>query len=203
MMIESIAAIALAFLLGSFPTAYVLGRFLARTDVRQHGSGNPGALNAYRRLGKTAGLLVLAIDAGKGALALYIGQQIGAPGIAIYVAAVAIVLGHNFSPFLGFKGGKGAATALGISAFVLWQLTAITIGVGAVLFLVTRRPVLTMTGVFLVLNALTIATGQTLGLILVCLILTFVVGSTHFFRQYPQFMSAIRQRQWRRLMSIE
>ena len=131
-MIESIAAIALAFLLGSFPTAFVLGRLLHRTDVRQHGSGNPGALNAYRQLGKAAGLLVLAIDAGKGALALFIGERIGAPNFAIYVAAVAIVLGHNYSPFLGFKGGKGAATALGISVFVLWKLTVIAAGVGAI-----------------------------------------------------------------------
>ena len=203
MMIESIAAIALAFLLGSLPTAYVLGRLLGRTDVRQHGSGNDGALNAYRQLGKGSGLLVLAIDAGKGALALYIGQRIGAPDIAIYVAAVTIVLGHNFSPFLGFKGGKGAATALGISAFVLWQLTAITAGVGVILFLITRHPVWTMTGEFVALNALTIGTGQTIGLIVVCLVLTFIVGGTHFFRQYPQFMSAIRHRRWRRLMSIE
>ena len=202
-MIESIAAIALAFLLGSFPTAFVLGRLLHRTDVRQHGSGNPGALNAYRQLGKAAGLLVLAIDAGKGALALFIGERIGAPNFAIYVAAVAIVLGHNYSPFLGFKGGKGAATALGISVFVLWKLTVIAAGVGAIVFLVTRHPVWTMTEVFVALNALTIGTGQTLGLIVVCLILTFVVAGTHFSRQYPQLISAIRQRQWRRFMSIE
>ena len=200
---ESAITIVLAFLLGAFPTAYVVGRRLKATDIRGLGSQNPGALNAYRQLGKGAGLLVLVVDTGKGALAIFVGQRLGAPDVTLYLAALVATLGHNFSPFLRFRGGKGAATVLGISAIMLWQITAITVAVGAVLLAVTRHAVWSMAGVLLLLNALTIGTGQTLGQIVICLVLSFVVGGTHFLRRYPDLLPAVRQKQWRRFMSIE
>lgn len=200
---DTAITVALAFAMGSFPTAYVLGRVLTGADIRRSGSRNPGALNAYRRLGKAAGLMVLLVDAGKGALAVFIGQRLGVPAVTLYVAALAATLGHNFTPFLRFRGGKGAATVLGISAIMLWQITAVTVGVGAVLFAATRHAVWSMTGVFLLLNALTIGTAQPLGLILLCLGLSFIVAGTHFVRQHPELAVALRQRQWRRFMSVE
>ena len=200
---ESAITIVLAFLLGAFPTAYVVGRRLKATDIRGLGSQKTGALNAYRQLGKGAGLLVLVVDTGKGALAIFVGQRLGAPDVTLYLAALVATLGHNFSPFLRFRGGKGAATVLGISAIMLWQITAITVAVGAVLLAVTRHAVWFMAGVLLLLNALTIGTGQTLGQIVICLVLSFVVGGTHFLRRYPDLLPAVRQKQWRRFMSIE
>ena len=142
--------IALAYLMGAFPTAFLLGRRLKGVDIRHHGSRNPGALNAYRQLGRKAGLLVLVVDTGKGALAIFLGQRLGAPDTALYLAAVAATVGHNFSPVLRFRGGKGAATVLGISALMLWQITAVTVAFGVVLFALTRRAVWALTGVFLV-----------------------------------------------------
>lgn len=200
---QAAITVALAYLMGAFPTAYLLGRFLTGLDIRSIGSRNPGALNAYRQLGKGVGLLVLIADAGKGALAIFVGQRLGAPDVALYAAALAVTLGHNFSPFLRFRGGKGAAVVLGISAIMLWQITAITAVVGAVLFAFTRHVVWSMTGVFLLLNALTIGTAQPVGLISLCIALSFIVGGTHILRQYPQLLLALRQRQWRRFMSIE
>ena len=200
---ESIITVALAFLLGSFPTAYVLGRRLKAVDMRTVGSRNPGALNAYRQLGKTAALLILVIDTGKGALAVFAGQRLGVPDTTLYFAAGVATLGHNFSPFLRFRGGKGAATVLGISAIMLWQITAVTIGFGALLFVATRHAVLSLTGVFLLLNALTIGTSQPLGAILLCLALSLVVAGTHVFRRYPQLLPAVRNRQWRSFMDVE
>ena len=132
-MTETIATLILAALLGSLPTAYLLGRYVKGIDIRSVGSKNPGAVNAARSLGKGLGLLVLIVDAGKGALAVFIGQRLGAAEIALYLSAVLATLGHNFSPFLGFRGGKGGATVLGISALMLWQITAITVVAGAVL----------------------------------------------------------------------
>lgn len=200
-MTEIIVTLLLAFLLGSLPTAYLLGRYVKGIDIRKVGSKNPGAVNAARTLGKGLGLLVLIMDAGKGALAVFIGQRLGAAELALYASAVIATLGHNFSPFLGFRGGKGGATVLGISALMLWQITTITVVFGAVLFAVTRHPVWSLTGVFLLLNVLTIFTGQTLGLIVLCLVLSFIVAGTHLYRQHPSLIPAIRSGDWRRFMS--
>ena len=200
---ETATTLTLAYLMGALPTAYLLGRYLRRVDIRGLGTENVGALNAYRQLGRGLGAVVLAVDTGKGAAAVLLGQALGAANEALYFAALLVVLGHNFSPFVGFKGGKGGATVLGISAVMLWQITAITVGVGAILFAVTRHPVWSMTGVFVLLNALTIGTSQSLGQILICLVLSIMVAGTHFLRRYPQILPAVRRRDWRMFMSIE
>ncbi len=200
---ESVIVIALGFLLGAFPTAYILGRLLKGVDMRQVGTQNPGTLNSIRELGKGPGILVFVIDTGKGAVAVFIGQRIGAPDFALYTAAFLSVIGHSYSPFLGFRGGKGAATALGVSDFMLWQITLISIGVGLVIFAVKRHAVWSVTGVFIMINALTIATSQAVGLIILCLIISLVVAGIHVARQYPQLATAVRHRQWRRFLCIE
>ena len=202
-MLESVLIVSFAYLIGSLPTAYLVGRAISGIDIRQSGSQNPGALNAYRQMGKAAGLFVLLFDAGKGALAIFVGQQIGAPDIAIYTSAVVATLGHNFSPFLKFKGGKGAAIVLGISAIMLWQLTAITVVFGGALFALTRHALWSMVGVLVLLNSLTIVTSQTLGQIVVCASLTAIVAGTHLYRQHPDLLVALRHRNWRKFMSIE
>jgi glycerol-3-phosphate acyltransferase PlsY len=192
-----------AFLLGSIPTAYVLARLAKDTDIRRSGSGNVGALNAYRQLGKRAGVLVLALDAGKGALAVYLGMILDVPDVVVYGAAILATLGHNFSPFLNFRGGRGAATVLGISVVALWGITLISMGFGAIVFAATRHALWSILGVFVLLNTLTIATAQSAGLISLCLVLSMVVGGTYLWRRYPHISSALRHRQWRRLMTIE
>ena len=200
---ESTIVIAVAYLMGAFPTGYLVGRHLGRLDIHGVGSRNPGALNTYRQFGKAAGLAVLAMDTGKGASAIFLGQRLGVPGIALYLAALAATLDHNFSPFVQFRGGKGAATVLGISAIMLWQVTAITVAVGAVLFALTRHPVWSLTAVFVLLNVLTIATAQPVGLIVICIVLSLLVAGTHLLRQYSQLKPLVGQRQWRKFMGVE
>ena len=200
---ESLAVAFIAFLLGSVPTAFLMGRALKGIDVREGGSGNSGAVNAGRQLGKGIGALVLLIDAGKGVPALLIGQALGVPVLTLYISAVLVVVGHNYSPFLGFRGGKGAATVLGMSALMLWQITAISVLFGAVILLITRRAVWTMAAVFVLLNALTIVTAQGPGLIILCLVLSFLVAATHFSRQRADLMPALKTRNWRRIMSTD
>jgi len=202
-MIETVIGLVIAYALGSVPTSFIMGRVFGRLDIRDAGSGNAGALNTYRHLGKGAGLVVLVVDSSKGALAVVISQWLGVPVLAVYASAVLATLGHNFSPFLGFKGGKGAATVLGISALMLWQLTAITVVFGGVLYVSTRHAVWSMTGVFVLLNGLTIGTFQAPGQIVLCLLLSLLVAGTHFWRQYPQIALVVRERQWRRFMNIE
>jgi acyl phosphate:glycerol-3-phosphate acyltransferase len=127
-----------AFLIGSIPFGYIIGRFFFRTDIRSQGSGNIGAMNALRTLGKAGAVAVLLLDALKGfgptlwALRFFAGhldlegfppsEQI----IAAIVAAGA-VFGHCFSPWLRFRGGKGVATSFGAIFALSWPA-----GLGAV-----------------------------------------------------------------------
>lgn len=202
-LLDSSAIVLLAYLLGSIPTAYIIGRCLRGIDIRSVGSGNSGAMNAGRQLGKIAGVIVLAIDTSKGAVAILIGQQFGVPVITLYIAALAAALGHNFSPFLKFRGGKGAATVLGISMLMLWQLTTISIVLGVIVIALTRHVVWSMTVIFVALNVLTIATGQPLGQIMLCILLSLLVAGTHFVRQRSQLIPALMDRDWRRFMKVE
>ena len=103
-------------------------------------------MNAVQHLGKAVGLTVLGVDAGKGILAVVIAQQMSVTDTWVYVSAFAVTMGHNFTPALKFKGGKGAATVLGISAFMLWQLTAISAAFGLVILVIFRHPVWAVTG---------------------------------------------------------
>ncbi len=105
-----------SYFLGSIPTAYIFGKTLKGIDIRQHGSGNVGATNAFRILGKTAGTLVLVLDILKGALAIVVvGNLFGFDKVFLRVLlGVMVVVGHNWTVFLQFKGGKGIATSLGV-----------------------------------------------------------------------------------------
>jgi len=107
-----------AFLLGSIPVGLLVAR-LKHIDIRSEGSGNIGATNVARTLGRTAGLVTLAGDCGKGYLACWLAaKMLGAPW-QIAGAALLAFLGHVFSLFLKFKGGKGIATGLGIYLFMM------------------------------------------------------------------------------------
>lgn len=201
--LASIGVAALAYLLGSIPTAYLVGRRLRGIDIRSVGSGNPGAANATMQLGKRAGAFVLAVDAGKGVIAILIGQRLGVSDTALYIAAFLAVVGHNFSPFVGFRGGKGAATVLGISMLMLWEITAISGAVGVLIGAAARHIVIGMAGVFITLNALTIATGQPLGQIALCIALSLLVAGTHLWRERDALTAAVAKRDWRGFMRIQ
>ena len=109
-----------AYLLGSFPSGYVIGRARG-VDLRREGSGNIGATNALRVLGKKWGYLCFVLDIGKGALAVCLAKSVVAPAFDLVptqagiVAAVGALLGHTFPVWLKFKGGKGIATSGGIA----------------------------------------------------------------------------------------
>jgi glycerol-3-phosphate acyltransferase PlsY len=104
-----------AYLLGAIPTSYVVARLVAGTDLRQHGSKNLGATNLYRLLGWKAALPVAAFDVAKGAAPVLAYLAITRePSWWALVVGSAAVVGHAFSPFVSFKGGKGVATATGV-----------------------------------------------------------------------------------------
>jgi acyl phosphate:glycerol-3-phosphate acyltransferase len=121
----SIAVILLAFLCGSLPFSVWLGKIMLGLDVRKYGDGNPGAANAFRTGNKLVGPLVLLLDISKAAAPVgwaYFNLDIR--GIPMVLIAVAPILGHVFSPFLGFRGGKALATALGVwIGLTVWKLS--------------------------------------------------------------------------------
>jgi len=104
----------LAYLIGSIPVGVLVAAILGSNDPRSQGSGNIGATNVARTSGKKAGLMTLAGDCGKGILALLIAIWSGAGEWIVAITALAVFSGHLYPVFLGFKGGKGVATALGI-----------------------------------------------------------------------------------------
>lgn len=112
------------FFLGSVPFGYLIGKAKG-VDIRKQGSGNTGATNTARVLGKAAGLLTLLLDVGKGVFGAYLGSKLDVrePGLLaepVWACAAGLLtlFGHCFSPFLKFKGGKGVATGLGIFFFL-------------------------------------------------------------------------------------
>jgi glycerol-3-phosphate acyltransferase PlsY len=114
------AFILAAYLLGSIPFGLIAGRLAKGVDVREHGSGNIGFTNVYRVAGPVPGFIVLALDAGKGFLAVRLPQlvytdpaRVPADAWVVVACALVVILGHNWSIFLGFTGGKGIATGLG------------------------------------------------------------------------------------------
>lgn len=113
---NTVFAVLAAYLLGSIPTAYIFGRLLKGVDIRTQGSGNVGATNAFRVLGKGPGTAVLLLDILKGVLALrLIGPFFDVQGVLwTALLGIAAVVGHNWTIFLEFKGGKGIATTLGV-----------------------------------------------------------------------------------------
>ncbi|MDP8254046.1 MAG: glycerol-3-phosphate 1-O-acyltransferase PlsY [Candidatus Kaelpia aquatica] len=98
-----------AYIVGGVPFAYIISRVFSRVDIRKRGSGNVGATNVLRVVGPIAGVLVLLLDILKGFLVVKL-----APQSIIYVAGLAVIVGHCWTPFLRFKGGKGVATTLGV-----------------------------------------------------------------------------------------
>lgn len=137
-MFESIV-IVLAYLLGSIPTAVWYSRIFHKVDIRQHGSGNAGATNSLRILGKKAGIIVLLIDLLKGILAVSIARIILPENeTAVLIAGFMAVMGHLFPVFAQFKGGKGVATSLGVVLAVYPLGALVCIGSFIVVVFLTR-----------------------------------------------------------------
>ena len=132
-------SIPLAYLLGSIPFGYLLVKIFRKQDIRATGSGNIGATNVARSGAKGLGIATLLLDLGKAFLAVKIAQHL-APGNydLATAAAVAVILGHVFPIWLGFRGGKGVASALGVF-LALTPVSALAVfGVFLVIFLLTR-----------------------------------------------------------------
>jgi glycerol-3-phosphate acyltransferase PlsY len=118
-----VALVIIAFLCGSLPFSVWLAKIFLRLDVRQYGDGNPGAANVFRSGSKLVGLFALILDVSKAAAPVGISYfNLGIRGIPMFLIAISSILGHVFSPFLGFQGGKAVAASLGVwIGLTIWK----------------------------------------------------------------------------------
>ncbi|MCI0845365.1 MAG: glycerol-3-phosphate acyltransferase [Chloroflexi bacterium] len=202
MTLESLTIISLAmaaYVVGSVPTAYLVVRLVRGEDIRNVGSHNVGALNAYKRIGAWAGLTVLLVDTAKGVLAVAAPRLLGLDDWVLFVTTPLVVAGHNWPVFLNFRGGKGAAAIFGISLVIVPWLTVITVGPSILVMLLLRNVVLGAALGFIMLNTLLWVTGQGAQQVGLCLVLTVLVTGTYVLNVREHIVSSIKARRWRQL----
>lgn len=194
----SVAMILFAFVSGSFPFSTWLGKLLLGVDVRQYGDGNPGAANVFRSGSKSIGLLALILDVSKAAVPVGLSYyNMGIRGIPMYLIAIAPILGHVFSPFLRFHGGKAIAASLGVwIGLTVWKASLVGV-VGTVLgiMLMTSSGWAVMLGLAMILLALLLWMPDPL-LLMVWVSETLILGWTHRYdlRQKPVLRLWLTQR---------
>lgn len=133
-----IISLIIGYLIGSIPVSYLLVRFVGGFDLRSRGSGNLGTTNVLRALGIKYAVLNYILDMLKGAVSFWIALALFGSPFGL-VGGIAAVLGHCFSPFVGFKGGKGVAVASGMLLAADWRMLGILLLVQFAVLFVTRR----------------------------------------------------------------
>lgn len=179
--------ILLSYLIGSIPTAYIFGKLSKGIDIRQHGSGNVGATNVFRVLGKGPGIIVLVIDILKGVLAVaLIADLLGLTDILYRILlGLCAVSGHNWTIFLKFKGGKGIATSFGVLIGLTIKIAAIrmvllvTVLGWLIIFLSTGYVSLASIVAAIILPIAMVATSQDILLVLLGVIFCIFIVLRH------------------------
>ena len=136
----------IAYLVGSISSSVIISKKMAGFDVREKGSGNAGTTNVLRSVGKKAALITLICDIFKGVVAISIAVLVGVvakteiinDAVLVQVASIAVILGHTFPIFFGFKGGKGVATSLGVILLLNWKVGLICLVFAVTLMAITR-----------------------------------------------------------------
>jgi len=176
------------YLLGSIPTAYIAGRIIKGEDIRQMGDGNMGVQNTFHQLGPRTGIIVGIIDFLKGALAILIAYAAGIPQATILLAGTAAVIGHNWPVFLGFRGGRGETTTIGVFSVLITFPILIT-GMLAIAVLLKTGSVLKASIVLFVPLSLLCWWFSLPGIIVVySMWLPGIVGFTHYIRTKQRLM---------------
>ena len=170
------------YIIGACPTAYLFGQRLRGKDIRQLGDGNMGARNAYFELGHKTGILIFIIDTAKGSLAVLLCLLFHVPQYITLTTGVAAVAGHNWPVFLGFRGGRGEATTIGI-LLVLIPISVLIVAVPTIAVLLIRRNVILASAVFFISLLLVNWWLHVPGiLVFYGIALPIIVAITHYFR---------------------
>lgn len=174
---EYILPVVISYIIGSISFSYLAGKLNNKIDIRKHGSGNAGATNTLRVLGLKAALTVLALDISKGIISVWIGRWMGGENLWIPVlCGLAVIIGHNWPLFLGFKGGKGIATTIGVLA-TLSFLPALYAGIIAILTVVLTRYVSLGSLLFTALTPISLWINQAPAEILYISVIIFVFAA--------------------------
>ena len=195
--------LAAAYALGSCSSAYFVSKHLEDVDIRRIGSRNAGALNVFREIGMGPGVIVLGMDAAKGASVVGLAQWLALPEWAFYGAPIALVAGHNWPFLLEFQGGRGLAPVLGISLATLPVLTLLAMLPAAIIIIGSRSVVFGALCGFVILNILTLTTKQPLEFVVMCAALTALVGGTHLHRSWHLYQGSRHAENWSRLLQVE
>lgn len=173
-MIKVICLLIFSYLIGSIPNAFWIGKVFKNIDIRQKGSGNVGATNAARVLGYKYGFMTLVLDVLKGAIPTYIGYKMGA-NLGIY-AAICAIIGHSYSIFLKFKGGKAVATTVGIFLIISpYSILALLVVFFAIVFLTGYVSIASMVSALCLAVAVYLFKGTTPEIIFSIIIGLFVI----------------------------
>lgn len=134
----SVLILAFSYLLGAIPNGLIFGRIIWHKDLRKLGSKNIGATNAWRVLGKPAGIFIFVLDFMKGAISVWLAETfVNTPTIMV-LAGICAIIGHTFSVYLRMHGGKGVATGLGVIAMMMPKVTLIVFAIWLGIVLITR-----------------------------------------------------------------
>ena len=165
-MLSIVLGATMAYLLGSIPSGLWIGRKFFQIDIRQHGSGNLGATNSFRILGKKAGTIVLLLDLLKGSISVLLLKQMDLHGISPLIIALFAVMGHTYPLFANFKGGKAVATFAGV--ILAYQPVLFLIGLGIFILTLAISKMVSFT------SMLTISIGVLLSLYFHDIVLTII-----------------------------
>lgn len=165
-MLSIILGATMAYLLGSIPSGLWIGRKFFQIDIRQYGSGNLGATNSFRILGKKAGTIVLLMDLLKGSISVLLLKQMDLHGISPLIIALFAVIGHTYPLFANFKGGKAVATFAGV--ILAYQPLLFLIGLGIFILTLAISKMVSFT------SMLTISIGVLLSLYFQDIVLTII-----------------------------
>jgi len=172
-------SIVIAYLLGSIPFAYIIGK-LSGLDVREVGDRNVGTFNIFRHAGLIAGIATLIADVGKGALAIVIANALSGHELVVFGAGVAAVIGHNWPVFLHFRGGRGLAVVIGALLALLPIEMLIAAAIGIAVLVVTRNSVWFGVALFIPLVLLCWLFGEPVSLLIYSAALPCLAGFTHW-----------------------
>ena len=174
----SVLSIVIAYLLGSIPFAYIIGK-LSGLDVRQVGDKNVGTFNVFRHAGLGAGIATLIAEVGKGALAIVVAKLLSVPELVMFGAGVAAVIGHNWPVFLRFRGGRGLAVAIGVLLALLPIEMLIAAAISLVVLYTTRSSIWFGVAMFIPLVLLCLLFRERISLIVYSAALPCLSGLAH------------------------
>jgi glycerol-3-phosphate acyltransferase PlsY len=180
-----------SYLIGSIPTAYLLVRFISGDDIRLLGDGNVGAKNTFESVGKMIGFLVAGVDIGKGFLAITAARNLGYGDNLILLAGAFVVIGHDFSIFLGFQGGQGMAATVGVFGALFPQITLLAFILFLFLLAFTRNWDLSCGIAFFMLVASVWVTDQPTNQVIFCMLLLPWIAFSKFIQNWRSHRLAI------------